>query len=105
MPLFRYSLPSLSGVCGVPAHLLLLCPIDRPQATEAWEEQEEKELGFPRLSCALTPHGPTGEDALEKKASKILPVLAQNFPDCSPKAQGTEALRRSPTGNPRPTLI
>lgn len=73
MPLFGYSLPSLSGVCGVPPRLLsllLLYPVTCLQATEAGEEQEDEKLGFPRLSCTLTPHGSTGKDTLEKKILK-----------------------------------
>lgn len=50
MPLFCYSLPSLAFVGSRPSPcLLLLCPVDRPQAAEAWEEQEDKKLGFLRL--------------------------------------------------------
>lgn len=52
MPLFRYSLPSLSGTLGShlsPSFLLPLHPLDHPQAAEAWEEQKEEKRGFLRL--------------------------------------------------------
>lgn len=52
MPLFSLLLALSLAFVGYRPNsslLLLLCPVDCPQATEAWEEQEDEKLGSPSL--------------------------------------------------------
>lgn len=107
VPLFGYSLPSLCGICGVPARPLCFCFIPLPVHRQLRPGRSRKmRNGFPRLSCTLTPRSSTEKDTWEKKKSQrfflfwhrtSLPVL--------PNLGVPEELQMSPTGSPRPTFI